>query len=85
MTTAEWKSVNEQFATLLHKKDRSELEELRYKYLDKIITYVSLIHQAKEMGNRNPQGNFLIQNAKARMEEAERKLREFIGSQKVSD
>jgi len=80
MTKAEWRQVNDQFVALLQKKDRTELEELRYQYLDKIITYVTLTHEARSMGNKHPEDNFLIKNAKQKMEAAETRLREYINS-----
>lgn len=82
MTKAEWRQVNDQFVSLLQKKDRTELEELRYQYLDKIITYVTLTHEARSMGNKHPEDNFLIKNAKQKMEAAETRLREYINSHK---
>lgn len=82
MTKAEWKQVNDQFIALLQKKDRTELEELRYQYLDKVITLVTLTHEARSMGNKHPEDNFLIKNAKQKMEAAETRLREYINSHK---
>lgn len=82
MTKAEWRQVNDQFVAILQKKDRTELEELRYQYLDKIITYVTLTHEVRSMGNKHPEDNFLIKNAKQKMEAAETRLREYINSRR---
>lgn len=78
MTKAEWEQVNDQYIALLKKDNRTQLDELRYQYLDKIITYVTLLHEARNMGNKHPEGNFLIKNAKQKMESAESKLRAYI-------
>ncbi len=78
MTKAEWEQVNDQYIALLKKENRTQLEELRYLYLDKIITYVTLTHEARNMGNKHPEDNFLIKNAKQKMESAESKLRAYI-------
>lgn len=78
MTKAEWEQVNDQYITLLNKENRTQLDELRYLYLDKIITYVTLIHEARNMGNKHPEDSFLIKNAKQKMETAEVRLREYI-------
>lgn len=82
MTKAEWEQVNDQYIALLHKDNRTQLDELRYQYLDKIITYVTLTHEARNMGNKHPEDNFLIKNAKQKMEAAETRLREYINSHK---
>lgn len=82
MTRTEWEQVNDQYIALLKKENRTQLEELRYLYLDKIITYVTLIHDARNMGNKHPEDNFLIKNAKQKMEAAETRLREYINSHK---
>ena len=78
MTKAEWEQVNDQYIALLNKENRTQLDELRYRYLDKIITYATLIHEARNMGNKRPDDNFIIKNAKQKMEAAEAKLREYI-------
>lgn len=82
MTKAEWEQVNDQYIALLNKDNRTQLDELRYQYLDKIITYVTLIHEARSMGNKRPEDNFLIKNAKQKMEAAETRLREYINSRR---
>ena len=82
MTRTEWEQVNDQYIALLNKENRTQLEELRYLYLDKIITYVTLTHEARSMGNKHPEDNFLIKNAKQKMEAAETRLREYINSHK---
>lgn len=82
MTKAEWEQVNDQYIALLNKENRTQLEELRYQYLDKIITYVTLIHEARNMGNKHPEDNFFIKSAKQKMEVAEARLREYINSHK---
>lgn len=82
MTRTEWEQVNDQYIALLNKENRTQLEELRYLYLDKIITYVTLTHEARSMGNKHPENNFLIKNAKQKMEAAETRLREYINSHK---
>jgi len=82
MTKAEWEQVNDQYIALLNKDNRTQLEELRYLYLDKIITYVTLTHEARNMGNKRPDDNFIIKNAKQKMEVAEARLREYINSHK---
>ena len=82
MTKAEWEQVNDQYIALLKKGNRTQLEELRYLYLDKIITYVTLTHEARNMGNKRPDDNFIIKNAKQKMEVAEARLREYINSHK---
>lgn len=82
MTKAEWEQVNDQYIALLKKENRTQLEELRYLYLDKIITYVTLTHEARNMGNKRPCDNFIIKNAKQKMEVAEARLREYINSHK---
>lgn len=81
MTNQEWKNVNEQYIELVKKgENRTEVEELRYSYLDKIITVVNLTSQAKRMGNKHPEENFLIKNATQKMREAEQKLRAYLAS-----
>lgn len=82
MTKAEWDQVNDQYIALLKKENRTQLEELRYLYLDKIITYVTLTHEARSMGNKRPDDNFIIKNAKQKMKVAEARLREYINSHK---
>lgn len=81
MTKAEWEQVNDQYIALLKKENRTQLEELRYLYLDKIITYVTLTHEARNMGNKRQDDNFIIKNARQKMEAAEARLREYINSQ----
>ena len=82
MTKAEWEQVNDQYIALLNKENRTQLDELRYRYLDKIITYATLIHEARNMGNKHPEDNFFIKKAKQKMELAESKLRAYINSRK---
>ena len=82
MTKAEWEQVNDQYITLLKKENRTQLEELRYLYLDKIITYVTLTHEARNMGNKRPDDNIIIKNARQKMEAAEARLREYINSRR---
>ena len=82
MTKAEWEQVNDQFITLLKKENRTQLEELRYLYLDKIITYVTLTQEARNMGNKHPEENYIIKNAKQKMEAAEARLHEYINPHK---
>jgi hypothetical protein len=48
---------------LADKKDRTELEELEYNYLDKLQNLNGLIALAKSMGNKNYQNNFMIKDA----------------------
>ena len=82
MTKAEWEQVNDQYIALLNKENRTQLDELRYQYLDKIITYATLIHEARNMGNKHPEENFFIKKAKQKMELAESNLRAYINSRK---
>lgn len=82
MTKAEWEQVNDQYIALLNKENRTQLDELRYRYLDKIITYATLIHEARNMGNKHPEENFFIKKAKQKMELAESELRAYINSRK---
>lgn len=82
MTNAEWEQVNDQYIALLKKENRTQLDELRYLYLDKIITYATLIHEARNMENKHPEDNFLIKKAKQKMETAEVRLREYISSRR---
>lgn len=77
MTKEEWNYVNEQYVLLSNKKDRSVIEELQYDYFDKLITYTSLVRQAKELGNKNPQDNCLVADAREHVEKAEQKFRDY--------
>lgn len=77
MTKTEYAAVRNLYITLLEKENRNEVEEAQYLYLDKMMTYISLRSQAIRMGNKNPDGNFLVKDAKERMEQAEQRLREI--------
>ena len=81
MTNAEFKAVNELYIRLMEKgeENRTKEEEAKYLYLDKLITYIRLRSQAIRMGNKNPDGNFMIQDAKKRMEEAQKNMNEIMG------
>lgn len=48
-----------------------------YNYLDKVITYVDLRKTAIECGNKNPDDNFMVKDAKERMMKAIEKLEEL--------
>ena len=82
MTKAEWDQVNDLYIALLNKDNRTQFDELRYRYLDKIITYVTVIREARNMGNKHPEDNFFIKNAKQQMDLAESKLRAYINSRR---
>ena len=58
------------FIELLNNKNRTEKEELEYIYLDKAETLHGLVQLARQMGNKNPYENFLVQDAFQRYEEA---------------
>ena len=81
MTKIEFEAANALYIKLLKKgeENRSEEEEAKYLYLDKLLTYIHLRAEAKRMGNKNPDENFLIKDAKERMESAQRNMREKIG------
>ena len=58
---------------LMEKENKSELEELKYDFLDKMYVLQGLIKQAKSMGNKNWQNNFLIKDALKQYEESKTK------------
>lgn len=77
MTKSEYRKMREQYVILTTKKKiygLTELEDALCNYYDKIITYVDLRQTAVECGNKNPDDNFLIKNAKERMMKAKEKL-----------
>ena len=51
------------FIELMKKKNRTELEELEYDYLDKTYQLNGLIQTAKSLGNKNWRDNFMIREA----------------------
>ena len=76
MTDLEYKAVNELYIKLLNKgEDRTELEEAKYLYLDKLITYIRLRSMAVRMGNKNPDENVLVKDAKQRMASAQKEMK----------
>ena len=81
MTKAEYEAVECIYLKLLNKKDRTELEEAKYLYCDKIMNYVSLRATAREMGNKNPDDNWIIKRAKENIEIARRNLQEVVRKQ----
>ena len=76
MTKNEFQAVNALYIKLMEKgkENRTEQEELQYTYLDKLITYIRLRSTAIRMGNKNPDDNFMVKDAKSRMEEAQRNM-----------
>ena len=60
----------------MEKENRTELEEAEYLYLDKLISYIDLYTTARQMGNKNPDNNFLVSGAKKKMEEAQKRMQE---------
>lgn len=84
MTKTEYEAIRILYIKLLNKKDRTEVEEAQYLYIDKIMTYINLRAEAKRMGNKNPDDNFIIKNAKKHMEQAEQHLREITEKSKQS-
>lgn len=77
MTNAEYKAIHTLYLKLLEKQERTEYENLQYKYCDAIISYVEIRKTAIQMGNKNPDDNFVVANARERMLKAEMKLREY--------
>ena len=78
MTNSEYKYIISQHTKLAETENRTELENLRYRYCDKVINYVELVKTARSIGNKHPENNFLIKDAACRMKEAEQKLREYL-------
>lgn len=81
MTKTEYEAVRSLYLKLLDKgkENRTEVEEAQYLYTDKLLNYISLRAQAKNMGNKNPDDNFLVKSAKKNMELAQAHLKEVIG------
>lgn len=79
MTNTEFEAINTLYIKLLKKgeENRTELEQAKYLYLDKLLTYIHLRATAKDMGNKNPDDNFLVKDAKQRMEVAQKKMHEI--------
>ena len=72
MTRQEYNSIRATHAELSRKENRSEKEQALYIYLDCIIQYVTLRECAIRMGNKTPDNNFLIKDAKEKMETAKK-------------
>ena len=79
MTYGELNQITKQYILLCEKENLSEKEELECNFYDKLLVYVGLFRQAKEMGNKDPESNFLVANAKKRLAEAQQRLKDFIG------
>lgn len=81
MTKTEYAAVRALYLQLLNKgkENRTEVEEVQYLYLDKLMTYINLRATAKQMGNKNPDDNFLVKDAKEKMEEAQREMHKVMG------
>jgi len=85
MTTAEYRKIKERYISLAEKKEEkekegkglTEREDAMYNYLDRVITYVDLRKTAIECGNKNPDDNFMVKDAKERMMKAMEKLEEL--------
>ena len=78
MTNKELQAINNLYIKLMEKENRTEAEEAQYNYLDKLLTYIRLYTTAKRMGNKNPDGNFLVKDAKSRMEEAQANMHRIM-------
>ena len=69
------------FIELMQKNNRTESEELEYIYLDKAETLQGLVRMARQMGNKNPYENFLVQDAFKRYEQAKNAYLEYQKAQ----
>lgn len=85
MTKAEYKYITELYVHLMKNKNRTELEQLRYIYCDKVIGYVMLASEARRAGNKHPEENFIIQKALEHMKEAEQNLRAYLQNHTQSE
>lgn len=74
MTKQEYQQIRYKYVKLAEKENKSELEELEYTYLDKVITYIDLRNNAIKMGNKTPDENFLIKDVKECMMKAQERL-----------
>ena len=77
MTNAEYQAIYKLYIKLSEKEEKTEGENLQYEYCDAIINYCNLKSMAKQMGNKKPDDNFMVANARERMLKAEMKLREY--------
>ena len=82
MTQTEFEAINALYIKLLKKgaEHRTEEEEAKYIYLDCLLTYLHLKAEAKRMGNNNPDDNFLVKDAKARMETAQENMHKKLSA-----
>ena len=81
MTKNEFQAVKTLYVRLAEKgeENRTEKEQAQYIYLDKLLTYINLRGMAINMGNKNPDGNFMVKDAKEKMEEAQRNMHRVMG------
>lgn len=85
MTKTEYEAIRSLYIKLMNKKNRTEVEEAKYLYIDKIMTYINLRAEAKRMGNKNPDDNFVIKRAKEHMESAQKRLAEVTEKSKQAE
>lgn len=78
MTKSEYVAIRKLYVELMEKgENRTEIEEARYCYADALINYVNARAAAIQCGNKHPDDNFLVKEAKARTEDAQKRLREL--------
>ena len=78
MTKSEYVAIRKLYVKLMEKgENRTELEDARYRYADALINYVNVRATAIQCGNKHPDDNFLVKEAKARTEDAQKRLREL--------
>ena len=66
-------------------KERTEVEEASYKYCDRALTYLHMKEMAFELGNKNPDNNFMVKNALKLCKEAERELKDLLEKAKAEN
>ena len=81
MTKNEFQAVKTLYCRLAEKgeENRDEKEQVQYIYLDKLLTYINLRGVAINMGNKNPDSNFMVKDAKEKMEEAQKNMHKVMG------
>lgn len=80
MTKTEYAELRSLYLELFEKgeENRTELEQTQYQYLDKVLTYISLRSTAIKMGNKNPDDNLLIKDAKEKLDAAQKRMCEVF-------
>ena len=58
------------YIELMEKENRTEKEDKEYTFLEKQYRLYSLVKMARDLGNKNPYNNFMVQDAYAEYEQA---------------